>query len=121
MAISASPWDTAWNSRSGLPERVPPVGVRDRRVERRLRHPDRAGADARAEDVERAHRDLEAAVDLPEPGLVQHLDAVQLERPDRMGRDDRQRLTGKACRVALDDERRQPRAPAPDVVRAKTT
>jgi hypothetical protein len=51
--------------------------VRDRRDESGLRHPDRERADAGPEQVERAHRHLEARAHLAEHVVVWHEHAVE--------------------------------------------
>ena len=61
---------------------LPRVG--DGGVERRLRHADREGADARPEEVERVHRHGEAAVELAEHLVGLDADAVELEAADRV-------------------------------------
>jgi hypothetical protein len=58
--------------------------VRDGRVECRLRHADSERADARTEQVERAHGDLEALVDLAEGVVGGNGHAVEDEPADRM-------------------------------------
>jgi hypothetical protein len=73
-----------------------------------LRHPDAEGADTRPEEVERLHRDREAAV-----GVAQHLDglhsdAVEVEPADGMRRDQFERLPREAVAVARDGERGDP-------------
>ena len=60
-------------------------GVRDGGVERRLRHPDAEGPDARPEEIERFHRDLEATVDLAEHLHGLDADAVEVEPADGCG------------------------------------
>src|ERR1041385_3779536 len=55
--------------RKRLAERLALPSVRDRGIERRLRHSDREGTDARPKEVERVHRHGEPTADLAE-----HLD-----------------------------------------------
>ena len=63
-------------------ERLARGDVRDGRVEGRLGHADREGADARAEEVERAHGDLEALTDVAEDVVGRHGHGVEHEPPD---------------------------------------
>jgi hypothetical protein len=60
------------------------------------------GADARPEEVERPHGDLEALVDLAEDMVGRHRRAVEDESPDRMRREQRERLTADPVARARD-------------------
>ena len=90
-------------------ERFPRGGVRDGGVERRLRHPDAEGSDTRPEEIERFHRDLEATVDLAEHLHGLDADAVEVEPPDRVRRDQLDCLARKPVALARDREGSDPR------------
>src|ERR1019366_9832118 len=68
-------------------------------VERRLGHADAAGTDARAEEVEGAHRDPEAMINLAEDVVRGHRDAVEAKPADRVIGDEGDRRTGEARAV----------------------
>ena len=102
-----------------LTEGTPLRRMGDRRLQRCLRHADRAGADARPKDVQRPHRDPEAVVDLTEHRPVGHRDTVELRVPIGCGE------MRSRCRPPRPTESPgttkavSPREPAPGVVRAK--
>ena len=68
-------------------ERLATRRVRNRGVERGLRHADREGADAGPEEVERLHGDAKARVHLAEDLRLPDEDAVELEPADRVRRE----------------------------------
>ena len=77
-------------------------------VERRLRHPDDRGTHARPEEVEGPHRELEAAVDLAQELLFRHENAIQLQPPDGVRREEVQRGSFQPFRIAIHDEGSDP-------------
>ena len=87
-----------------LSERLPLGRIGNGRVERRLGHTDAEGADARPEEVERVHRDREAAADLAEQLLGTGADPVEVEAADRVRRDQLEVLAREAVGVARDGE-----------------
>ena len=91
----------------------------DSGVERGLRHPDREGADARPEEVERVHRDREPAVEVAEHLVGLDADAVEVEAADRVRGEQVEALAGEALALARDGEGRDSLRARSDV-RAKT-
>jgi hypothetical protein len=76
--------------------------VRDRGVERGLRHPDGEGADAGPKEVERVHRDREPAVEIAEHLVRLDADAVEVEAADRVRREQVEALARKTLALAWD-------------------
>ena len=94
VATSASRCETAWKSAAACRTR----GAR-RRASRAAASaacaiPTANGADAGAEEVERAHRDPEAAVDLAHDVLGRDVDVLEHEPADRVRRDELDGLAG---------------------------
>ena len=94
-----------------LPEQQVAVDLAGQRpvqrgVERRLGHADRERADARPEQVERAHRHREAVVDLSEHVVGGDPDAVEDERADRVRGQQVEPLAAQTLGVAGHHERR---------------
>ena len=82
VAMSASAACTSWNSASGLPNCTRVLHVRERLVERALRHADGRRADRGAEHVERPEREAQ-----PLPHLADELRrgrAAHDEAPERV-------------------------------------
>ncbi len=77
-------------------ERLALACVRSRQVDRGERHPDCERADAGSKQVERSHRDLEALAGVAEHVVVGDVDAIELQRADRVGRE---QLLGLAAEV----------------------
>src|SRR5262249_54775766 len=89
-------------------EQLPLLRPGDAGVDRRLCHPDREGTDAGTEQVEGAHRDPEALVALAEHVVSPDPDAVEVQRPDGMGRDHVELLAGQTGTVTGHSERGDP-------------
>ena len=111
VAACAS-WNcTPWNSDTALPNCLPLLGERDRRVERAARDADHLRADADAAGVERLDRDLVALADRAEHVLLRHLACVEEQFGGAAGADAELVLLlphGESLEAALDNERRDP-------------
>ena len=77
-------------------------------MQRAARKAERGGADGRAENIERRHRDLEALARRAEPRGDRHAHIVELQRRQRMRRDHLDPLGHRqARRIGIDHEGRQ--------------
>ena len=91
------------------PKSLRRAGMRERLVQRAPGEAERGGADRRAEDVERRHRDLEAVAGPADAVLDRHAAGIEAQRRERMRRDHVDALgDAQAGRVGLDQEGRQP-------------
>jgi len=68
-----------------LAEGLAPFDIGDRFVEGAARETECSGADGRAEDVERRHRDLEAVAGAAEEMSPRHTASGEIQRAERMG------------------------------------
>ena len=97
-------------------------GVLDHLVQRAAREAERRGADGRAEDVERRHRDLEALARRAEAVGHRHAARVELQRGERMRRDHVDALGDAEPGVSASTMKAErPFAPGASPVRANTT
>ena len=95
--------------------------VRDRLVERTAREADGRGADRRAKDVERAHRELESFAGVAEHRVAGNAAAVELESRERMRRDHFDPLRNREAGVSAGTTNAEmPRAPGSSLVRTNT-
>lgn len=96
-------------------------GVLKQFIERPAGETDRGGGDRSAEDVERLHRDFEAAAGRPEAAGQGDAAILEAQSRERVRRDHVDAVAdGETGIVGKDDKAETPRAPGPSPVRANS-
>src|ERR671936_529299 len=75
-------------------------------IEGSVRHAQGIGSNAWSKEIERSHRQLEAAIDLAEDLFASNGDAIELQPADRMRGNQIHRLPLHAFRTGVNDEGR---------------